>query len=153
MKIVVVGGGPGGYVAAIRAAQLGADVTLVEREHLGGTCLNIGCIPTKCLLHSAELMEDIKRQGAEIGVKVTGVELDFPQVIRHKNDISKKLTGGVQALLKMNKVRKVDGEAFFTAPRKLRVQKPDGKTEDLAADKIILAAGSMNAAPPIPAAA
>ena len=150
MKIVVVGGGPGGYVAAIRAAQLGADVTLVEREHLGGTCLNIGCIPTKCLLHSAELMEDIKRQGAEIGVKVTGVELDFPQVIRHKNDISKKLTGGVQALLKMNKVQKVDGEAFFTGPRKLRVQKPDGKTEDLAADKIILATGSVNAAPPIP---
>lgn len=150
MKVVVVGGGPGGYVAAIRAAQLGASVTLVEREHLGGTCLNIGCIPTKCLLHSAELMEDIRNQGAEIGVRVSGVELDFPQVIRHKNEISKKLTGGVQALLKMNKVQKIDGEAFFTAPRKLRVRKPDGKTEDLAADKIILATGSVNSVPPIP---
>ncbi|MBD9197983.1 MAG: FAD-dependent oxidoreductase, partial [Clostridiales bacterium] len=78
MQIIVIGGGPGGYVAAIRAAQLGAKVTLIEREHLGGTCLNIGCIPTKCLLHSAELVEDIKNQGKDIGVKVTGVEVDFP---------------------------------------------------------------------------
>ena len=68
MKIIVIGGGPGGYVAAIRAAQLGAEVTVIEREHLGGTCLNVGCIPTKCLLHSAELVEDIRNQGAEIGV-------------------------------------------------------------------------------------
>ena len=67
--VAVLGGGPGGYVAAIRAAQLGARVTLVEREHLGGTCLNIGCIPTKCLLHSAELVSQIKDQGAEIGVE------------------------------------------------------------------------------------
>ena len=93
--VLVVGGGPGGYVAAIRAAQLGAKVTLVEKEHLGGTCLNIGCIPTKCLLHSAELVENIKNQAKNIGVKVTGVEVDFPQVIAHKNDISKTLTMGV----------------------------------------------------------
>ena len=79
MQIIVIGGGPGGYVAAIRAAQLGAKVTLIEKEHLGGTCLNIGCIPTKCLLHSAELVEDIKNQGKDIGVKVTGVEVDFPR--------------------------------------------------------------------------
>ena len=150
MKIAVIGGGPGGYVAAIRAAQLGADVTLVEKEHLGGTCLNIGCIPTKCLLHSAELVEDIKNQGADIGVKVTGVEIDFPQVIAHKNAISQKLTGGVAALLKMNKVKKIDGEARFVGPRKMKITKPDGSTEDLAADKIILATGSVNATPPIP---
>ena len=93
--VIVVGGGPGGYVAAIRAAQLGAKVTLVEREHIGGTCLNIGCIPTKCLLHSAELVSEIKEQGADIGVKVSGVEVDFPQVIAHKNAISKQLTQGV----------------------------------------------------------
>ena len=150
MKIAVIGGGPGGYVAAIRAAQLGADVTLVEKEHLGGTCLNIGCIPTKCLLHSAELVEDIKNQGADIGVKVTGVEIDFPQIIAHKNAISQKLTGGVAALLKMNKVKKIDGEARFVGPRKMKITKPDGSTEDLAADKIILATGSVNATPPIP---
>ena len=97
-------------------------VTLIEKEHLGGTCLNIGCIPTKCLLHSAELVEDIKNQGKDIGVKVTGVEVDFPQVIAHKNDISKKLTGGVRSLLKMNKVTVIDGKAAFTAPKKLSVK-------------------------------
>ena len=150
MKIAVIGGGPGGYVAAIRAAQLGGDVTLVERRHLGGTCLNVGCIPTKCLLRSAELAEDLKRQGAEIGVRVSGVEIDFPQVIRHKNDISKKLTGGVAGLLKLNRVRVLDGEASFTAPRKLIVAREDGSRETLEADRIILAAGSVNAVPPIP---
>ena len=84
-SVIVIGGGPGGYVAAIRAAQLGAKVTVVEKQYLGGTCLNVGCIPTKCLLHSAELVEDIKNQGKEIGVEVEGVKVNFPQVIAHKN--------------------------------------------------------------------
>ena len=150
MKIIVIGGGPGGYVAAIRAAQLGASVTVIEKEHLGGTCLNIGCIPTKCLLHSAELVEDIKNQGADIGVKVTGVEVDFPQVIAHKNAVSKKLTGGIGALFKMNKVAKVDGEASFIGPRKLSVKKADGTVETMTADAIIVATGSVNSQPPIP---
>ena len=150
MQIIVIGGGPGGYVAAIRAAQLGAKVTLIEKEHLGGTCLNIGCIPTKCLLHSAELVEDIKNQGKDIGVKVTGVEVDFPQVIAHKNDISKKLTMGVKSLLKMNKVSVVDGEAAFIGPKKLSVKKADGSREEMTADAIIISTGSVNSTPPIP---
>ena len=148
--VVVVGGGPGGYVAAIRAAQLGARVTLVEREHIGGTCLNIGCIPTKCLLHSAELVSEIKEQGADIGVKVSGVEVDFPQVIAHKNAISKQLTQGVAGLLKQNKVARVDGEASFTGPKTLSVKKSDGSVEEMTADAIIVATGSVNAQPPIP---
>ena len=125
-------------------------VTLIEKEHLGGTCLNIGCIPTKCLLHSAELVEDIKNQGKDIGVKVTGVEVDFPQVIAHKNDISKKLTGGVRSLLKMNKVTVIDGKAAFTAPKKLSVKKADGSHEEMTADAIIISTGSVNSTPPIP---
>ncbi len=149
-SVIVVGGGPGGYVAAIRAAQLGAKVTLVEKEHLGGTCLNVGCIPTKCLLHSAELISQIKEQGTDIGVKVTGVEVDFPQVIAHKNAVSKQLTGGVAGLLKANKVTKVDGTAAFTAPKTLEVTKADGTAETMTADAIILATGSVNATPPIP---
>jgi len=149
-RIIVVGGGPGGYVAAIRAAQLGADVTLVEKQHLGGTCLNIGCIPTKCLLHSAELVSSIREQGADIGVKVSGLEVDFPQVIRHKNDISKKLTGGVAGLLKKNKVKVMDGVAAFTGAKALEVTKADGTRESMTADAIILATGSVNSVPPIP---
>ena len=148
--VLVVGGGPGGYVAAIRAAQLGAKVTLIEKQYLGGTCLNVGCIPTKCLLHSAELVEDIKNQGADIGVKVSGVEVDFPQVIAHKNDISKKLTSGVAGLLKMNKVKKIDGEATFVGEKKLSVKKADGTIEEMTADAIIVATGSVNSQPPIP---
>ena len=148
--IIVIGGGPGGYVAAIRASQLGAKVTLVEREHIGGTCLNIGCIPTKCLLHSAELVSEIKDQGADIGVKVSGVEVDFPQVIAHKNAISKQLTQGVAGLLKQNKVTRVDGEASFTGPKTLSVKKADGSVEEMTADAIIVATGSVNSQPPIP---
>ena len=150
MQIIVIGGGPGGYVAAIRAAQLGAKVTLIEKEHLGGTCLNIGCIPTKCLLHSAELVEDIKNQGKDIGVEVDGVKVNFQQVIAHKNDISKKLTGGVKSLLKMNKVAVVDGEAAFIGPKKLSVKKADGSREEMTADAIIISTGSVNSTPPIP---
>ena len=122
-SVIVIGGGPGGYVAAIRAAQLGADVTVVEKQYLGGTCLNVGCIPTKCLLHSAELVEQIKTQGR---------------------------TSGVAGLLKLNKVKKIDGEAKFIGEKKLSVKKADGSVQEMTADAIIVATGSVNAQPPIP---
>ena len=149
-RVAVVGGGPGGYVAAIRAAQLGASVTVIEKKALGGTCLNVGCIPTKCLLRSAELLEDIRNQGAEIGVRVSGAEVDFPQVIAHKDRVSRQLSMGVAGLLKMNKVDVVQGEAAFTGPKALEVLRADGTRESLSPDAVILATGSVNAVPPIP---
>ncbi len=149
-SVLIIGGGPGGYVAAIRAAQLGAEVTVVEKQHLGGTCLNVGCIPTKCLLHSAELVEQIKTQGRDIGVEVEGVKVNFPQVIAHKNAVSKQLTSGIAGLLKLNKVKKIDGEAVFVGEKRIRVTKPDGTAEEMTADAIIVATGSVNAQPPIP---
>lgn len=149
-SIIIVGGGPGGYVAAIRAAQLGADVTVVEKEYLGGTCLNIGCIPTKSLLHSAELYEQMKHQGKELGINATGLSVDFSQVMAHKDAISKQLTSGVAGLFKLNKIKKIDGEASFVAPKTLLVKKADGKEEQLKGDAIMLATGSINFAPPIP---
>ena len=149
-SVIVIGGGPGGYVAAIRAAQLGAGVTVVEREHLGGTCLNVGCIPTKCLLRSAELLEDMRTRGAELGVKADNLTVDFPQVIAHKTQVSKQLTMGIAGLLKMNKIKKVDGGAVFTGEKTISVKKADGTEEAMTADAIIVATGSVNAVPPIP---
>lgn len=150
MNVTVIGGGPGGYVAAIRAAQLGATVTLVEKEFIGGTCLNIGCIPTKALLHTAELAEEVRHRGAEIGIRAPKLEIDFAQLMAHKQKVCRQLSGGVSSLLKMNKVKVISGEAAFCGVRKLKVTKEDGSTEMLSPDKIIIATGSVNAAPPIP---
>lgn len=148
--ILVIGGGPGGYVAAIRAAQLGADVTLAEREHLGGTCLNIGCIPTKCLLHSAELMSEIRERGAEIGIDVTAVKVNFPQVMAHASAVVRQLTSGVDGLLRLNKVKVIKGEARFIGPKKVELTRSDGSRETMGTDDVIVATGSANVIPPIP---
>lgn len=149
-SVLVIGGGPGGYVAAIRAAQLGASVTLIEKEKLGGTCLNIGCIPTKCLLRSAELIRDIRERGDELGVRVKGLEVDFPQIMARKNEISRTLTSGVAGLLRLNRITRIDGEAVFVSPKTVEVTKPNGDKETMTADAVIIAAGSVNALPPIP---
>ena len=98
-KVIVIGGGPGGYVAAIRAAQLGAAVTLIEKEHLGGTCLNVGCIPTKALLHPAEIAASV-REGVKFGIHATLESVNWTEVLNYKNDIVKTLTGGVHANIK-----------------------------------------------------
>ena len=138
-KIVIIGGGPAGYVAAIRAAQLGAEVHLVEKGALGGTCLNVGCIPTKALLHTGEFYH--KAQAALIpGVK-SHAELDWPAALGHKDAIVKRLTGGVSWLLKENKVQVYQGNARLLPG--LRVQAGDAT---LSADAILLATGSVNAA-------
>lgn len=129
-KIIVVGGGPGGYVAAIRAAQLGAEVTLIEREYVGGTCLNVGCIPTKCLLHSAELLYELRTRGASLGVLADNIRVDFPQVIANKNGVCKKLTGGVASLVKANGVQRISGTASFIGPKQLRTALADGRRAD-----------------------
>ena len=149
-SIIIIGGGPGGYVAAIRAAQLGANVTLIEREHLGGTCLNIGCIPTKALLHSAELIEEIENRGDQVGVRVSGLEVDFPQIIKNKSEVSETLVNGVSGLLYLNGVQIIEGEASFVSPGKISVNKNDGTVEEMTSDAIIIATGSVNAVPPIP---
>ena len=148
--LIVIGGGPGGYLCAERAGKAGLRTALIEKRALGGTCLNVGCIPTKCLLHSAELVEQIRTQGKDIGVEVEGVTINFPQVIAHKNAISKQLTNGVASLLKLNKVKKVDGTARFTGAKQLEVTKADGSRERMTADAIIVATGSVNSQPPIP---
>lgn len=142
--VLVIGGGPGGYVAAIRAAQLGAKVTLAERAEIGGTCLNRGCMPTKALLHSSEVYE-LATNSADIGIIGRDVAVDWPRVQATRQSVSDKLTGGVRALMRANKVTVVEGEAKFTGPKTFKV---GDKT--LNPDKIIIAVGSKPVMPPIP---
>lgn len=117
---IVIGAGPGGYVAAIRAAQLGQKVTIVEREKLGGVCLNVGCIPSKAMIASSHKYHDAKNS-EDFGVTTEGVKLDFSKVQEFKNGVVDRLTGGVEGLLKGNKVDIVYGEAYFVDANKLKV--------------------------------
>lgn len=148
-SIAVIGGGPGGYVAAIRAAQLGGQVTLIEKESLGGTCLNVGCIPTKALLHSASLIAEA-HSSALAGVKLEVVGFDWEAVQAYKNSVVKTLTGGVANLLKAAGVSVIKGKASFVRPKTLEVEKADGTKQIIDADRIIIATGSVPVMPPIP---
>src|SRR3990172_608319 len=123
--LIVVGGGPGGYVAAIRAAQLGLRTALVEREHLGGICLNWGCIPTKALLRSPEIWHLIQHAGA-YGFTVEGARFDLAKVVERSRKVAGQLAAGVKHLLKKNKVTVVDGHGRLAGRGKVTVEK-DGK--------------------------
>lgn len=119
-ETLVVGAGPGGYVAAIRAAQLGQKVTIVEKGNLGGVCLNVGCIPSKALISAGHRYE-VATHSEEMGIKAENVTVDFAKVQEWKASVVKKLTGGVEGLLKGNKVEIVRGEAYFVDANTVRV--------------------------------
>ncbi|MGA2544386.1 MAG: dihydrolipoyl dehydrogenase [Verrucomicrobiota bacterium] len=140
--IVVIGAGPGGYPAAIRAAQLGASVAIVEREQLGGTCLNWGCIPTKTLIAAADTLAKIKRAAA-FGVTVTGLSVDYAAMIAQKNKIVGQLKGGIKQLLAANGVRQFTGVASFKDRHTIAIS----GGADIGAKKIIIATGSTSAMP------
>jgi dihydrolipoamide dehydrogenase len=138
--VIVVGAGPGGYVAAIRASQLGLKVAIVERENLGGICLNWGCIPTKAMLRSAEVFHLMQR-AKEFGLGATGVSYDLPAVVARSRAVAKQLSGGIGHLMKKNKVTVFMGSA--TLPKKGVVSvKTDKGTDELTAKSIILATGA-----------
>lgn len=151
LRIAVIGGGPGGYVAAIRAAQLGAQVTLIEKWKLGGTCLNVGCIPTKSLLYSAELLDTL-REAHKLGVAADNIRVDWPQVQAKKDRTSMTLIKGVQGLLKRNGITQITGEARFVSRNTLCIKTAEGE-KTLEADRIIIASGSVPAISQIPGAA
>lgn len=138
-KIVIIGGGPGGYVAAIRAAQLGAEVHIVEAEKFGGTCLNVGCIPTKALMHTAELYQAVQ-QGGKYGVKAGSVELDWNAAMNNKQRVVNRLVKGVESLLKANKVTIHLGRAELKDEKTVVIT--GEQAEELKADAIVLAVGS-----------
>lgn len=142
---VVIGAGPGGYVAAIRCAQLGLKTAVIEAVDVGGTCLNRGCIPTKALLHPAEIYETIAKEAAQAGVHADNLAVDYSEVYAFKEKVVKRMTGGVEKLLKGRKVTIIKGRATLTGAHSLVV---DGK--EYTSDKIIVATGSEPARIPIP---
>ncbi|WP_019229378.1 dihydrolipoyl dehydrogenase [Sedimentibacter sp. B4] len=150
MKIAILGGGPGGYVAAIRAAQLGAEVTVIEKERLGGTCLNKGCIPTKVLLHTAEQLETIKKDSREIGIDVSDAAINWKQLQKRKEKIVRKLVAGVENLFKNNNVSKISGEGRFISKNQILVKASDGSNVTVDFDYAIIATGSKPVIIPLP---
>ena len=144
VSVIVIGGGPGGYVSAIRAAQLGAKVTLIEQHKIGGTCLNCGCMPTKALMHSAEIYDE-SRNSENAGIIANDVSFDWKKVQDYRSTISEKLTGGVKALIKANKITLIEGSARFVGNKIVEV---NGK--EISGDKIIIASGSQPIIPAIP---
>ena len=137
---LVIGAGPGGYVAAIRAAQLGLKAAVVEREHLGGICLNWGCIPTKALLRSSEVFH-LMHRAKEFGLSADKIDYDLPAVVKRSRGVAKQMEGGVKHLLKKNKVDVVMGEARLAGKGKVSV-KTDKGTEEISAKHIVLATGA-----------
>ena len=140
--IIVVGSGPGGYVAAIRASQLGKNVAIVEKAELGGICLNWGCIPTKALLKSAQVFEYLKHS-ADYGITVKDSSADFEAIVKRSRGVASNMSKGIEFLMKKNKITVIKGAAKLTAPKKVEVD-TDGKKEIHEADHIILATGARS---------
>ncbi|MDB4794399.1 MAG: dihydrolipoyl dehydrogenase [Pirellulaceae bacterium] len=142
--LVVLGAGPGGYVAAIRAAQLGLNVACVdENQQLGGTCLRVGCIPSKALLQSSHLYHEAKENLEDHGIGIKKLELDLNRMLSRKDEIVKTLTGGIKMLFQRSKVTPVIGRGKISGPGRVTVQLKSGEIEELSAPKILIATGSV----------
>ena len=148
--VAVIGAGPGGYVAAIRAAQLGASVAIIEKQYMGGTCLNVGCIPSKAMLHVAETFHNIDAM-EELGIHFTKAPtFDMAKAMAFKDKVVKRMTSGVSTLMKANNIDVFDGLGSVDASRTVTVSQNDGSTVRFSADKVILANGSVPLMPPFP---
>jgi len=141
VDLVVIGAGPGGYVAAIRAAQLGLTAAVIERAHLGGICLNWGCIPTKALLQTAQLLHQLRRAD-EFGLTVSGISIDFAKVIARSRAVAGQLAAGVKHLLKKNQVAVIEGHGRLEGGGRVAVTRADGSGETVKARHIIIATGA-----------
>ncbi len=140
-EVVIIGGGPAGYAAAIRVAQLGGKATLIEKEALGGTCLNRGCIPVKALSRAVELI-DLARNAKEYGINYKELEVNFPKIMARKDIVVKTMVSGVKLLLNGNGVEVIEGTGRFLSPSQLEVQLKNGDKKILTAHKVIIATGS-----------
>ncbi|MCC6370054.1 MAG: FAD-dependent oxidoreductase, partial [Bacteroidia bacterium] len=141
--IIVIGSGPGGYVTAIRASQLGFKVAVIEKESLGGICLNWGCIPTKALLKSAQVFEYLNHS-KEYGISADNVKADFGAVVKRSRDVAEGMSKGVQFLMKKNKIDVIMGTAKVKPGKKVEVTAADGKVTAYTASHIIIATGAKS---------
>ena len=139
--LIVIGAGPAGYVAAIRASQLGLNVAIVEKEYLGGVCLNVGCIPSKSLLKNAELAYTLRKKAKSFGISFDNLKLDYAAAVKRSRQVSNRLTKGVEFLLKKNKITVFSGSAEFTSANTIRISGEKG-TEELEAKNIVIATGA-----------
>src|SRR5665213_2918962 len=146
--VIIIGAGPGGYVAAIRAAQLGMKVACVEKEYLGGTCLNVGCIPSKALLDSSQRYYELKGEIAKHGIGVGNLSLDLKKMIGRKEEVVKGLTSGVEMLFRKNKVDHFPGLGMIKSPTQVEVTASDGSKQTLQTKRVLIATGSVPAGLP-----
>ncbi len=140
--VTIIGSGPGGYVAAIRAAQLGFKTAIIEKESLGGTCLNVGCIPSKALLDSSEHYHNAQKKFELHGIDLKDLKVNMPQMIKRKNEVVEQTVGGVEFLMKKNKIEVYQGFGSFVSAKIIEIKKEDGSTEQIESDKVIIATGS-----------
>ena len=146
--LIVIGGGPAGYVGAIRAAQLGKKVAVVERDRAGGTCLNWGCIPTKSLLRNAELYHTLSHRAAEFGFKFDNLAFDWSKIIGRSRGVSDKMAKGIEFLFKKNKIDYLRGDGTFKDAKTVVVKAADGKEETHTAEAVFIATGTATRALP-----
>jgi dihydrolipoamide dehydrogenase len=147
MKLVVIGGGPGGYVAALKAAILGAEVTIVEKSNVGGTCLNLGCIPTKALIASSDALNSV-REAEKLGIHLEGeAKADFNAIMQRKDKVVSQLVKGIEFMFEKRGINLIRGKGKLLSSKEVEVTKADGEKEILQADKIILATGSVPVVP------
>src|SRR6476660_4478636 len=142
--VTIIGSGPGGYVAAIRAAQLGLKTAIIEKDkELGGTCLNIGCIPSKALLTSSDHFVFAKKEAAKHGIILDNVGLDLATMLARKDKVVKTMNGGVKALMKSSKITTFQGLGTVTAPGKISIKGDDDKTQEIETTNVVIATGSV----------
>jgi dihydrolipoamide dehydrogenase len=142
-QIAVLGGGPGGYVAAIRSAKLGFKTVVIDKESLGGICLNWGCIPTKSLLKNAEIYDNVKNHGKDFGIYTKDLSFNFTEIIKRSRDISGRITKNIEMLIKKNKIDRIRGFGKLVSQNEIEILDKDGKkTETITADNIIIATGA-----------
>src|SRR6266700_3151373 len=142
--VVIIGSGPGGYIAAIRAGQLGLKTALVEKDkELGGTCLNVGCIPSKALLTSSDHVMFARKEAAKHGIVIDNVQVDLPKMQQRKDKVVRTMNSGVRALMKTNKVTTFEGVGMITAPGKVSVKSSKGETQEIETKNIVIATGSI----------